>query len=513
MKFIKLLTIYTMVVLGLFSLSACRRQQGDPRILTYWMPLGQNVSANFTNMGLTPYGRALQERTGIQVEYIHPSGNATEQFNLIIASNDMPDIMEGNWLNYPGGPENAIAEGVILRLNDIFEQYAPNLMAFLAANPDIDRMIRTDSGSYYCFPFIRGDFMLLLSTGLIVRQDWLDELGLELPQTIDDWYSVLSAFRDAKGLDAPFTNYNLNNMPFAYAFGVIPRNFMIGMDGSIVYSPIEDGYRDYLATLAQWYREGLIDPDILTNNFNAASTKMTRGTSGAVVAPIGSGIGVWTASARQQNPSFALAGAPIPVLNRGDRPHLSFAVHPYPGIASAAITAQARDIERAARFLDYSYSEEGMLLNNFGIEGESFNWVDGYPLYTDFIMQNPNGWPIAQALAAYARSQAEGPFVQDARFREQYFDLPEQKQAFEAWSFPEMLKHIVPPITPTPAESAEMARIMSEVNIYQREMESKFIIGTEPMTNWTTYVTTIRRMNIDRAIEIMNLALERYNVR
>jgi putative aldouronate transport system substrate-binding protein len=515
MKSVKAAIFIHAAVLGTVLFSACpgRRDSSSAEKLTYWMPLAQNVAANFPNLGQTPYARAVQERTGIQVEYLHPAGNTGEQFNLIIASGDLPDIMESNWLGYSGGPENAIAEKVILRLNDVFENHAPHLSAYLTAHPDIDRMIRTDAGSYYCFPFVRGDFTLLLSSGLMIRQDWLDELGLEIPKTIDDWHTVLTAFRDRKGSMAPFTNYNFSNVPFAYAWGVTPRNFMVDDESRIRYSPIEEGYRSYLAVFARWYKEGLVDPDILTTSFDQVSTKMTRGLSGAAVAALGSGMGTWTASARQQTPSFRLTGAPVPMLREGQKPHLSYAVYPYSGITSAAITTGARNVETAARYLDWSYGEEGYILNNFGIEGESFVWVDGYPAFTDMVLKNPNGWPIAQGIAAYARSQDSGPFVQDRRYLEQYYSLQEQKDALTLWPFEDMLKHIVPPLTPTPEESAEFATIMTEVNTYQREMEAKFIIGTEPLSNWDAYVRTIKNLGIDRAIEIQSTALNRYNAR
>jgi putative aldouronate transport system substrate-binding protein len=532
MKSAKPLVFVPAVVLGAALFFACSgqrdsgpaRSEADPGgkvnyplktdvKLTYWVPLAQNIAANFPNMGQTPYGAAIQERTGIKVEYLHPAGNTAEQFNLIIASGDLPDIMESNWLTYRGGPESAIAEGVILRLNDIAQKSAPNLFEYLGGHPDIDRMIRTDQGSYYCFPFVRGDFGLLLSSGLMIRQDWLDELGLQVPETIDEWHTVLTAFKDRKGSAAPFTNYNFANVPFAYAWGVTPRNFVMGDDGKIKYSPIEDGYRDYLSTFAQWYKEGLVDPDILTTTFDQVGSKITRGMSGAAVAALGSGMGTWTGAARSQTPSFKLTGAPLPVLRKGEKPVLSYAVYPYSGQTSAAITTKAKNAEIAARFLDWSYSEEGYIFNNFGIEGESFVWENGYPAYTDIVLKNPKGWPIAQGIAAYARSQDSGPFVQDLRYLEQYYNLQEQKDALKLWPFPDMLKRIVPPLTPTPDESSEFASIMSEVNTYQREMEAKFIIGTEPVSKWETYVRTIKNMGIDRAIKIQNAALNRYNAR
>lgn len=60
--------------------------------LTIWQELDGNTSANYANLGVTPFAKGLAGRTGIAIEYLHPAGNATEQFNLIIASGDFPDI-------------------------------------------------------------------------------------------------------------------------------------------------------------------------------------------------------------------------------------------------------------------------------------------------------------------------------------------------------------------------------------------------------------------------------------
>jgi putative aldouronate transport system substrate-binding protein len=374
-------------------------------------------------------------------------------------------------------------------------------------------MIRTDNGSYYVFPFIRGGFSLLISAGILIRKDWLDELGLQVPETIDEWHTVLTAFKEKKKSPAPYTNYDFTNVPFAHAWGVIPRVFFVGDDRKAYYGPIDNGYREYLSTFAQWYREGLIDPDLPTIQFVQASAKITGGISGAVVATLGSGMGDWTHSARTTNPQFKLVGAPIPVLRKGDKATIARGAYPYSGQTSAAITAKAKNVEIAARFLDWNYSEEGEYFHNFGIEGESFNWINGYPAYTDIVMKNPKGWSIAQGIAAYARSQDSGPFVQDPRYREQYFNMPEQQDALKLWVFPEMLNHLMPPVTPTSEESREYARIMNEINTYQTEMEIKFILGTESLSGWDNYVNTIKRMGIDRAVEIQNAALTRYNAR
>lgn len=128
----------------------------------------------------------------------------TQEFNLVLASNDLPDVWMNNWLNFPGGPKRAIDQGYILRLNDIIDKYAPNFKKVLQENPQIAKDIRTDEGDYYAFPFIRSEFDKTY-VGPIIRKDWLDELGLPVPETIDEWYTVLKAFKEKKNAAAPLT--------------------------------------------------------------------------------------------------------------------------------------------------------------------------------------------------------------------------------------------------------------------------------------------------------------------
>jgi putative aldouronate transport system substrate-binding protein len=112
-------------------------------------------------------------------------------------------------------------------------------------------------------------------------------------------------------------------------------------------------------------------------------------------------------------------------------------------------------------------------------------------------------------------SADNGPMVQDIRYQEQQHVYQEQRDAVRLWTIEGAEDFLVPPITPTPQESREFAQIMSGIETYMNEMETKFILGTEPLTGaaWPNYVNTIRRMGIDRALEIQNAALARYNAR
>jgi len=487
--------------------------------LTYWAPLNDNVSANYSNLGDTFFGKALMAQTGVDIEFMHPPLNQhVEQFSLILADGNLPDVMEYDWLPlYAGGPEKAITDGVILPLNDIIEQYCPNLSKYLAENPDIDRMIQTDEGNYYCFPFIRGDEKLCNTIGPMLRKDWLDELGLEVPTTIDEWHTVLTAFKEQKGATAPFTYEQDREQlrdtdPFAYAYNTT-RTFYLGSDGKVHYGAAEPEFKDYLATMAQWYKEGLIDADLATLSVDQVSAKMTSGTAGASVGWAGSRLGAWTKAAQATNPDYELVATPYPTTQKGAYPEFGQIENQYSGRASVAITTSCKDIESAARMLDYAYGENGHFLYNFGVEGESYHMVDGYPTYTDLILDNPDGLPISQAMAAYIRGCYNGPFVQDLRYLEQYYTLQNQKDTPDIWGASNGKAHAVPPITPTTEESKEYSTIMNEVKTYRDEMILKFIFGTESIDNFDTYIANMEKMGLGRALEIQNAALDRYNAR
>ena len=74
-------------------------------------------------------------------------GQEKEQFNLLLSSGDLPDIISYNWYEFPGGPQKAINDGYILKLNGLIEDYAPNLKRTLEENPEVDKSVKTDEES------------------------------------------------------------------------------------------------------------------------------------------------------------------------------------------------------------------------------------------------------------------------------------------------------------------------------------------------------------------------------
>lgn len=126
--------------------------------LTYWGALPNNLTGVKSAHAEVPFYQEWQKRTGITVDFTTPPANKVdESFNVMLASGELPDLLEYNFFNFPGGPEKAIKDGYILELNDLIDKYAPNYKKYLQEHPEIEKMVKTDNGSYYSFPFIRVD--------------------------------------------------------------------------------------------------------------------------------------------------------------------------------------------------------------------------------------------------------------------------------------------------------------------------------------------------------------------
>ena len=118
-----------------------------------------------------------------------------------------------------------------------------------------------------------------------------------------------------------------------------------------------------------------------------------------------------------------------------------------------------------------------------------------------------------QVLSVYTLSIDLGSFVQDVRYHKQYISMPQQRSAIAVWKNTDMAKHKMPLVTATPEESQEMSQILSEVNTYMMEMYFKFLMGVESLDKFDEYVATLKQLGIEKAIEIKQKGIERYNNR
>lgn len=484
----------------------------EGRKFTYWASLPANVVSYAKNLADVDFRRNLEKATGVKIEYLHPvAGSELEQLNIIFASGDYPDMLEYTWPGYSGGTAKLFRDRVIIKLNDPIDKWMPNLKAYYTKNPGIARQVKSDDGGFYLVPFIRGSDELRHTSGPTLRADWLKADGLNPPETIEEWEVVLQAFRDKNKAPAPFSG-SMDHLQrvFVQAFEVLQGYYPDG--NTIKFGPIEPGFKGFLTTLSDWYKKGLIDKDFMTFDRKYQDAGMTTGKFGASYCAGGGQIGPYLITGKKADANYDLVATASPVTRKGDKPKYVRS-YEFTSNGHVVLSSKVKDVEGAARWLDYAYGQEGNLLFNFGVKGVSYNIIDGKPIYSDLVMKNPDKLSIAQAMSKYSVAPLSGPFVQDVGYIQQYYTEPQQKNALKKWSTKDELTSVEPPITLTVAEAQEFARIMVDINTYVDEMKAKFILGTEPLANLDKFQQTVKGMGIARAIDIRQAALNRYNAR
>jgi putative aldouronate transport system substrate-binding protein len=497
----------------------------QPLTLTWFANFNAKAAVSMHSYAEQSAYQVLAERTGIRVRFDHPPlGAERERFNLLAVSGKYPDVIEADWFTYPGGSEKALRDGVIVPLNDLIRRHAPNFQALLDANPEVFRQVSTADGRIYAFPMLRLDPEVRNVWGPQIRADWLEKLGLAAPDTIDDWYRVLKAFRtrdpngNGKVDEIPFSVLTINGdrtvpgLPapmwvFLGGFGLAPEFFR--RDGTVHYSPAEPAYRDFLATMRRWYAEGLIDPDYVAQTERQFDARMTNNLVGAYAGFNGGGLARFTSMNRQRFPGFRLVAVPYPSgPHSAGRHYLTWpeAGQVYSGIG-AAVSSQNRHVVETVKFLDYGYSKEGGNTLSYGREGLSYTMVDGLPRYTERVMHNPK-LSVAEAIYQHARVQS-APLVQEANYLKQFYTMPEQREAVSIWAgaAPDLL---LPALEVDPADARKFNAIMSDLKLYIAEMTTRFITGREPMENFGLYQAKLEQAGVQRAIGYMQKALDRY---
>jgi len=541
-KLTKTLSLLVAVIIALTCFSACGNKEassegvGSPvklngdkiypveceDTLTFWFSGTAVWNQDFENFGETPLGKEIAKKTGIKIEYIHPSmGQGNEQFQILLASDDLPDIVNNKWYSFAGGPDEAINQEYIYELSDIIDKYCPAYKKLLKDNPDWDKSVKTDAHNYYAFNYFRGkDPITSTVWGPIVRGDLLREAGLDIPVTMEDWDEMLTVFRDKYGVEKPYIGrLSYLGQTFYPAYGGFSGWYQD--NGVVKYGEAQPQYKDFLKKMNEWYETGLLDYDFAVFDATKFDSDVLNSKGASFSGYSGSTISALLEAAKDYE-SFDLIGVPYPVLNEADGVAEYSRVNQEADITgvSTAISRKCKNVELAARFLDWGFTEEGDTVYNFGIEGESFNWVDKdgekYPEYTDLVLNNPEGRTMSDILHKYTRAaESNVPMVLDSRHTRQFASFQQQKDAMQEWTKTNMKEHnhLLPAIYLTSDDADVDADIMAAVKTYVDEMTIKFITGREPLDNFDKYLEQLDKFGLQTCVEFRQKALERYNKR
>ena len=500
----------------------------DGKNFTYWTQMNPNSGANLSNYNEMLFFQEMEKITGVHIDFIHPIKGSTgnEAFIAMLTGAEKPDIIEYNWVSYTGGPQQALDDGVIICLNDYLEEHAPNFYEYMEGEKGKARdygfklQATTDDGRYYGFNVLNiGETRGF--AGIYVRSDLLEKWGLAIPETIDEWTLVFAKAKE-EGFQKPFTsicdpisfkNYNMHTFNTAYGVG---KNFYLEGD-KVVFGPFQKGYKEYVAQLAEWTKAGYIDTGFITNASADIEGNMTNGISVAAWGYVGGGIGKILPAAQAKDPTYDIVACPYPVANKGDLSEFS-SINQDATTLALSITPSCGNYEKAVEWCDFRYSEEGVALQLFGVEGETYTIeeIDGEKHYvytdkiTDFSKYGFNS--VNEALYHYMLPANHPGYNQHIDYLNGYYQMKQQQDAMVIWNEPasRALPHRLPTLGLTDDESQEITDIKEVAEPALEVALCDIIIGKKSIDTYDAAIKEAKANGYDRWIEIQQAAYDRY---
>lgn len=434
-----------------------------------------------------------------------------EKFQVMIASGAYTDLIHGVAMNYAGGLDKAIDDEVLMDLNDYLEEYAPDYVAFLNGNETAKKLYTTESGR---MPAIQG-LSYSFTQGPVMRADWLEDCNLDVPETVAELEVALTAFKNEKGANNAVL-FTTGNIYLAGCFN-LGDGTMDGTDGA-VYNVIDDqvqmsyfdeAYYDYIETLASWNRAGLFSSDFLSLFGAGVADPFVQSDDCGLWYGAQDTLGsAYAATYAGASDHFSTIAVPLMTVEAGDTIDTGTML----GTSGEAwsVTTSCQQPEIAVAYLNWFFTPEGTEVCNFGIEGEAFNYdADGNAVYTDLVVNNPDGLSQMQAQWLYCNFQA--PYVQDANRNNSLYTDEVQKTALSVWDSNRTNdRKYYGSLTTEEAETYNV--YASDLETYAGTELLKFILNEAELTadSWAEFLDTLKTMHAEEMTAIKQAAYDRY---
>ncbi|WP_078393559.1 extracellular solute-binding protein [Shouchella patagoniensis] len=438
-----------------------------------------------------------------------PFDGLEEKVNLTLASGEYPDAFYSAGINSQQLTEYG-AQGVFIKLDELIEEYAPNLTKLMEEYPQVRKGLTMADGHIYSFPsFYDPDFTsMVVGTPIWLNQHFLEELDMDEPTTIDEYYQYLKGVKEEE-LGIPYSGTSVDNfiMQIRGSWGLGTRGLahkFIDINPEteeLRFTRTDEHYKEVLEFVHQLWSEGLIDKDIYTMTSQEFYAKGEIGNIGSMM--------IYNPVTQMNQNAEAYEGMAALEGPYGDSfyTHVKAAlVH----VGSFVITEKMENPEAAVRWVDHFYGEEGALLQFMGVEGETFEVADdGSYEFTEEISNHPDGLTQDQAVAQHMTwlGGRVPSFVKSNYFTGSE-GLPNAMEAGEKVkeSIPEIWNYF----NYTAEELQFKQSIGTDIETFILENEAAFVTGKNSFDEWEEYIEQVNNLGAEEYLAIEEAAYERY---
>lgn len=438
-----------------------------------------------------PVWREFEERTNtkLDIQWI-PGPDYADRLNVALAAGDLADLIKIPNVTTPLFRE-MVRQGAFWDLTPYVGDY-PNLMA-------MDESIWNNTkinGKSYAVPSGRpmdgGGFAA-------IRQDWLDQLGLDMPETMDELYDVLKAFKEQKpDGKQDTTGYTMRSAFFLEEVFTGTSGKWKAVDGALVDMTLEPEMRESLLYKRKLYEDGLIPidyPVLRDTQFWELATSGRAGMTGETPEALFR----WTMDQWKANPE--VDWTPMPYLKaHPDSPRYAPKSTGYNGVLAIPKSVPEEKMKAILAFIDYGSGGEGLDLTLYGIEGIHYNVEDGFKIATEKAVSDSVGtgsWGKMFAttvldLWQFAAGMPKEVYERNVRMAKEKAEFSVQSPAIGLASETEM-------------------KLGADYNKKIEDLKTQVTIGKASIEQWDSYVAELKSdATYQKIIAEMN---EAYQVR
>lgn len=438
----------------------------------------------------------------------------------VLASNTMPEVMD-RLSNAEVAKYGSM--GMFYQL-DAHVDMMPNYYALVTAP---DRNVENNKfkvdGKMYSFRVLEKSRIAVAPAG-VIRMDLLEEQNIPIPKSWDELYDAMLkikakhpemyAFSQRQATNG--TNYLIGQLAYPMGTGGFPTfNRTRGMYyeprlDKYLYGPTDENFMLIVEFLANAYRDGLLDPDYAATTQAITFEKLSNNKLFFHYDNNSHAARVFNPALSEINENYRFGMLP-PMENklgetRAMRYERDWGTH-------LVISAKSPNADKIMRVIDWLYSEEGMMLSNFGKEGVDYDIIDGKPIIKEFIIEATKtakdhfmgiqGY-LGVGLHGMGRYIDEYTYTQitDPMFIEMGLELDKYTA--------EGLIQYLPNWPPFNAEETDrIVEIeMNLSNVFDQEID-KFITGKRPLSEWPQLVEALKKQGSEELEEIFNTAYAR----
>jgi len=456
-----------------------------------------SVTSSVSDLNDSYVLKKMREMTGVNVQLdVYPAATAMEKIKVLIAANDMPDII-GQGLN-DSLAMDLCSQGAFAAVSDYLDEL-PNFKRVFVDNKDNNWIFKSYAAKdgklygYYGYDYSRD-----INHGMLYRKDIFDKHGIKMWNSPEEFYQALKKLKSLYPDSVPFVSKNTDQIfdKLGTSWGVAAHKPYYDEAAKIwKYSDTDPKYKDMLDFLKKLYDEKLIDPEFLTATQSAWTQKMTQKDKAFVTFD-------WIGRLEQFKEQ---------TLNTVPDYDLRFAnpVGPQQTYPAANQLCWARYVpkgdneEIAFKLLDFCLSPTGVELYSIGVEGETYTiGEDGYADYIGFEGKVPS---LNEREAKWGMS-IEGMYLSIDR-RSASFQFSEREQEAQDFAKQEGRTSPLDPILQFKEDEKDVINTKTpDLQKAGKEFAVKYILGN---ASWDEWVEKAKSLGADEIVKIYNDAQAR----